>query len=80
GWNGVYMAEVARRAPPDRIGTATGGSMMLTFSGIIFGPAAFGTISAAAGSYAATFSIVALIAAAGAGSLLAARRAARIAK
>ncbi|MGE0719162.1 MAG: MFS transporter, partial [Alphaproteobacteria bacterium] len=42
GWNGVYMAEVARRAPPDRIGTATGGSMMLTFSGIIFGPAAFG--------------------------------------
>ncbi|MCC7274903.1 MAG: MFS transporter [Alphaproteobacteria bacterium] len=77
GWNGVYMAEVARQAPPDRIGTATGGSMMLTFSGIIFGPASFGTISAATGSYARTFGIVAVIAGLGAVSLLAARRAAR---
>ncbi len=77
GWNGVFMAEVARQAPPDRIGIATGGCMMITFSSIIFGPAAFGAISVATGSYATTFLAVACVAAAGGASLVAARRAAQ---
>ena len=78
GWNGVFMAEVARQAPPDRIGVATGGCMMLTFSSIIFGPAAFGAISVATGSYATTYLAVAGVAAMGAVSLGVARRAARV--
>lgn len=77
GWNGVFMAEVARQAPPDRIGMATGGCMMMTFSSIIFGPAAFGAISVATGSYATTFLVVACVAAVGGVSLVAARHAAR---
>ncbi len=77
GWNGVFMAEVARQAPPDRIGMATGGCMMLTFSSIIFGPAAFGAISVAVGSYARTYLAVACVAVLGAASLVAARRVAR---
>ena len=71
------MAEVARQAPPDRIGMATGGCMMLTFSSIIFGPAAFGAISVAVGSYARTYLAVACVAVLGAASLVAARRVAR---
>ena len=77
GWNGVFMAEVARQAPPDRIGLATGGCMMMTFSSILVGPAAFGAISVAAGSYATTFLAVAGVAAIGAASLVAAGRARR---
>ncbi|WP_374449331.1 MFS transporter [Stella sp.] len=77
GWNGVFMAEVARQAPPDRIGIATGGCMMLTFSSIIFGPAAFGAVSVAIGSFATTYLAVAAVAALGAASLVLARRAAR---
>lgn len=77
GWNGVFMAEVARQAPPDRIGVATGGCMMMTFSSIIFGPAAFGAVSVAIGSFARTYLAVAAVAALGAASLLAARRVAQ---
>ncbi|BBK35432.1 MFS transporter [Allostella sp. ATCC 35155] len=77
GWNGVFMAEVARQAPPDRIGVATGGCMMMTFSSIIFGPAAFGAASVAIGSFARTYLAVAVIAGFGAVSLVAARRVAR---
>ncbi|BBK33726.1 MFS transporter [Allostella humosa] len=77
GWNGVFMAEVARQAPPDRIGVATGGCMMLTFSSIIFGPALFGIVSVAIGSYALTYLVVAGVASLGGLSLVVARRVAR---
>ena len=76
GWNGVFMAEVARQAPPDKVGMVTGGVMVMTFSCIIVGPAAFGIISTALGSYALTYAIVGIVTAAGGFSLIAARRAA----
>ena len=55
GWNGIYLAEVARAVPIDKVGSATGGIMMFTYVGVVLGPTAFGTIVAASGSYAAAF-------------------------
>jgi predicted MFS family arabinose efflux permease len=55
GWNGVYLAEVARRAPAGMAGAATGGTLAVTFFGVVLGPVLFGALSAAAGSYRAGF-------------------------
>ena len=51
GWNGVYLAEVARRAPPGMAGIATGGTLAITFLGVVLGPPVFGAVSAAFGSF-----------------------------
>jgi MFS family permease len=51
GWNGVYLAEVARRAPPGMAGIATGGTLAITFLGVVLGPPVFGALSASFGSY-----------------------------
>ena len=51
GWNGVYLAEVARRAPPGMAGIATGGTLAITFLGVVLGPPVFGALSAWSGSY-----------------------------
>ena len=40
-WNGIYMAEVARLAPPDRIADATSASTLFTFLGYVFAPSLF---------------------------------------
>jgi MFS family permease len=40
-WNGIYMAEVARLAPPERIADATSGSTLFTFLGYVAGPTLF---------------------------------------
>ncbi|WP_288255155.1 MFS transporter [uncultured Hydrogenophaga sp.] len=42
GWNGVYLAEVARRAPSGQAATATGGTLFFTFLGNVVGPVIFG--------------------------------------
>lgn len=44
---------------------ATGGAMMWNFAGILIGPALFATVYKFVGSYALTFGLLALIAAAG---------------
>jgi len=41
GWNGVYLAEVARSAPEGQVGAATGGTQFFTFSGALSGPPLF---------------------------------------
>jgi MFS family permease len=38
GWNGVFLAEVARLAPEGRVGEATGAVLMFGFAGLIIGP------------------------------------------
>ena len=58
GWNGVYLAEVARLAPGGDVGAATGGAMFFTLSGSAFGPALFGATAAAFG-YGAAFVLMA---------------------
>ena len=55
GWNGVYLAEVARQAPPGQASIATGGTLAFTFFGVVLGPPAFGAISGAFGSYRAGY-------------------------
>lgn len=50
GWNGVYLAAVARLAPPGMAGTATGGALSVTFFGVLLVPAVFGLVSDAVGS------------------------------
>jgi MFS family permease len=61
GWNGVYLAEVARIAPPGKVGVVTGGVMLFTFSGAVLGPPAFGAILGLTGSYALGFLFIALL-------------------
>lgn len=60
GWNGVYLAEVARRAPQGQIGTATGGTQFFTFLGALSGPPLFALAISASGSYAWGFALFAV--------------------
>jgi MFS family permease len=55
GWNGVYLAEVARRAPAGMASMATGGTLAFTFLGVVVGPPMFGVLSAVFGTYRAGF-------------------------
>lgn len=51
GWNGVYLSEVARVAPPGQAAAATGGSVALTYCGVVTLPLAFWALVASSGSY-----------------------------
>ncbi len=77
GWNGVYLAEVARRSPPGQVGAAAGGAVAWTFGGILIGPAVFATVYKAVGSYAHTYGLLTVIAVAALALLMASARAAR---
>ena len=55
GWNGVYLSEVARLAPPGLAGIATGGTLFFTFLGVVIGPPIFGAIVEISGSFQAGF-------------------------
>ena len=76
GWNGVYLAEVARAAPPGRIGSATGGSLVFTFGGVLAGPSAFALVCGALGSFVTAFALLSSVAFAGLVFVMLARRAA----
>lgn len=60
GWNGVYLAEVARVAKPELTGMATGGTLFFTFLGILLGLPAFSMVVEITGSYPLGFVFVAL--------------------
>ncbi|PLC50821.1 MFS transporter [Pollutimonas subterranea] len=51
GWNGVYLAEVARQAPKGQASMATGGTLAMTFLGVVIGPPLFGLVAGSFGSY-----------------------------
>jgi len=61
-WNGIYLAEVARLAPPGRIGDATSGSTFFTFIGYLLSPMLFALAIPFAGSYGTCFSVLSLVA------------------
>jgi MFS family permease len=73
GWNGTFLAEVARQAPPGTAGRATGAILACTFAGVVIGPPVFGSIAAMTDSYRIAFG-VALLGPALAGTLLVLRR------
>jgi MFS family permease len=60
GWNGVFLAEIARRAPPDRISDATGGSAFFTFLGVVITPPLFHAVLNATSSYGLTYALFGL--------------------
>jgi MFS family permease len=62
GWNGVYLSEVARQAPPGMASVATGGTLAVTFLGVVFGSPLVGWISNATGTYRSGFIALSLLA------------------
>lgn len=60
GWNGVYLAAVAGLAPPGMAGTATGGSLTMTFFGTLLLPAVFGLVSDMAGGLGVGYMLTAI--------------------
>jgi MFS family permease len=61
GWNGVFLAEVARLAPDGRVAYLTGGTQFFTFAGVLIGPPLFGAIASATGTYGAGFVVTAAL-------------------
>ncbi len=62
GWNGVYLSEVARQAPPGAVSAVTGASMFLTFTGVVFGPVIFSHIHDRVGSYVGSYGFLVALA------------------
>ncbi|MVW77521.1 MFS transporter [Bordetella sp. 02P26C-1] len=60
GWNGVYLAEIARQAPVGRASLATGGALTCTFLGVVLGPPIFGAMATLMGSYRVAFILIVL--------------------
>jgi len=65
GWNGVFMAEIARIAPEKATSQATGAVLVISFAGILVGPPTFTVIHSFIGSYLDTFGIFAIVSAVG---------------
>jgi MFS family permease len=74
GWNGLFIAEIARLAPPGLAGTATGGALFVTFLGIVLTPPLFTFLVAATGTYRLPFWTIAAAATLGGAACLAGRR------
>lgn len=70
GWNGVYLATVARQAPEGQAGVATGGTLLFTFMGVVCGSPAFGALASFSGSYRIAFAALAIPAALALGLLV----------
>ncbi|HTE14208.1 MAG TPA: MFS transporter [Burkholderiales bacterium] len=74
GWNGAFLAEVARLAPKGSVSTATGGSLFLVNIGKFIGPILFTLAYQMSGSYASAFALMALPSALGLWCVLRARK------
>ncbi len=66
GWNGVMLAELARISPPGMAGVVTGGSIFITFGGVVISPALFSGLLAMGLGYGAGFTMLAALSVAGA--------------
>ncbi|CAA6605592.1 Major facilitator superfamily protein [Rhodospirillaceae bacterium LM-1] len=65
GWNGVYLAEVARSVPKEQVSIATGGTLFFTFMGVFFGPTLFSFAYGFTQNYTATYAGLGLVTLAG---------------
>ncbi len=61
GWNGVFMAEIARLAPDGMIGSATGGVLVAVFFGVMIGPLIFNGILNVYESYTVSFAVMSVV-------------------
>jgi MFS-type transporter involved in bile tolerance (Atg22 family) len=57
GWNGVFIAEIARLAPQDRIGETTGAVLTASYAGLLAAPALVSILDGAASLGAAFFAL-----------------------
>lgn len=60
GWNGVYLAEVAQRAPAGAVSAATAAALFVTFAGVLAGPPVFALMIESGMSYGASFVVLAV--------------------
>lgn len=60
GWNGIYLAAVARLVPAGQAAAATGGTLAFTYLGVVLGPPLFGLVAARAQSHGIAFAATAL--------------------
>lgn len=60
GWNGVWLAEIARVAPAGRTSEATGGCLFFTFLGVVVTPPCFNLVLSLTGSYATAYAVFAV--------------------
>lgn len=58
GWNGVYLAEVARLAPVGQAGLMTGGTLFFTYLGVVLGPPIFAAAVEKSHSFSIGFSLL----------------------
>ncbi len=74
GWNGAFLAEVARLTPRPAISRMTGGSLAYVNVCKMVGPIIFTNVYLSSGSYALTFALLSVPAAIGLACVVAARR------
>jgi fucose permease len=60
GWNGVFLATIARVVPIADAAQATSGSLFFTYFGVVVGPPLFGAVASVAGSLGIGFAVLAL--------------------
>jgi MFS family permease len=60
GWNGVFLATVARVVPIEQAAAATSGCLFFTYFGVVIGPPLFGAIGGAVGTLGPSFALLAL--------------------
>lgn len=60
GWNGVYLATIARVVPVERTAAATSGSLFFTYFGVVLGPPAFGAVGERVADFGLAYALLAL--------------------
>jgi len=61
GWNGVFFAELARRAAPGEMATVAGATQFITFFGSMTGPVIYGEFIRSGLSYSTTYLVLAAL-------------------
>ncbi|MBP7065317.1 MFS transporter [Ferrovibrio sp.] len=75
GWNGVFIAVIARQVPVAQVGHATGGTLSITYAGVLLGPSVFAALHDKAGmSYGTAYALMAVATLIGIGLLIQGRR------
>lgn len=77
GWNGIFLGEVARMAPPGKVAAMTGGALFFTYFGVVVGPPAFGWLAEGVDSLGTAYGALAVLPLIALGLLLLGERAPR---
>ena len=60
GWNGVFLATIARVVPLEQAALATSGCLFFTFFGVVIGPPLFGAAGSALGTLGPSYALLTL--------------------